>query len=78
MCIYPDVEQGKNYMYFRFSEKLAQIERDSKRNAHVAISGPLGEQNILLQFTDTLVINKARWNKANEEYHHGICSILSE
>ena len=74
--VYPDVEQGKSYMYFGFSEKVAQIERDSERNAHVAISGPLGEQNILLQFTDALVINKARWNKANENKRNAIMEFV--
>ena len=70
--VYPDVENHKTYMYFGFSEKVAQIERDSPRRSTVAISGPLGQQNILLQFTDALVINKARWNAASEEKRNAI------
>ena len=63
--VYPDVEN--DYMFFGFSEKVAQIERDSSRMSLSALSGPLGSQNLLLQFTDALVINKARWNAASED-----------
>ena len=70
--VYPDVENHKTYMYFGFSEKVARIEKESQRSATVAISGPLGQQNILLQFTDALVINKARWNAASEEKRNAI------
>ena len=70
--VYPYVENYKTYIYFGFSEKVAQIERDSPRRSTVAISGPLGQKNIFLQFTDALVINKALWNAASEEKRNAI------
>ena len=74
--VYPDVENYKTYIYFGFSEKVAQIEMDSDRVASAALSGPLGQQNNLLQFTDALVINKARWNAANEEKQNAIIEFV--
>lgn len=75
--IYPDVGNYKTYVYFGFSEKVAQIERDSERTTTAAISGPLGPQNILLQFTDALVINKARWNTASDEKRKAILQFVT-
>ena len=63
-------------MYFGFSEKLAQIEKDGDRDSYAVISGPLGQQNLLLQFTDALVINKARWNAASEEKRNAIVEFV--
>ena len=74
--VYPDVENYLNYMFFGFSEKVAQIERDSPRKSLSALSGPLGSQNLLLQFTDALVINKARWNAASEDKKNAITQFV--
>ena len=74
--VYPDVENYKTYMYFGFSEKLAQIEKDGDRDSYAVISGPLGQKNLLLQFTDALVINKARWNAASEGKRNAIVEFV--
>ena len=74
--VYPDVENYKTYMYFGFSEKLAQIEKDGDQDSYAVISGPLGQQNLLLQFTDALVINKARWNAASEGKRNAIVEFV--
>ena len=70
--VYPDIENGETVFFFGFSEKLGLIVRDTDRMSYAAISGPLGKLNHLLQFTDALVINKARWNVANEEKRNAI------
>nr|AEA86515.1 spherulin [Astrosclera willeyana] len=75
--LYPDIINGETAFYFGFSEKVAQVERDSDRNSYAAISGPLGEINNLLQFTDALVINKARWNAANDEKRNAIIDFVN-
>jgi hypothetical protein len=69
---YPDFANHKVYISFGFSENAAEIQSISNREATAAISGPLGPHNILLQFTDALVINKARWNAATEEKRNAI------
>lgn len=63
----PDVEARETSIYFGFLEKVGLIERDSERRATAAISWPLGPHNSPLQFTNALVINKARWNVASDE-----------
>ena len=75
--LYTDIQSGETAFYFGFSEKLAQIKRDSDRASYAAISGPMGEQNNLLQFTDALVINKARWNAANDEKRNAIIAFVN-
>ena len=74
--VYPDIENGETVFFFGFSEKLGLIVRDTDRKSYAAISGPLGELNHLLQFTDALVINKARWNAANEEKRNAIQNFV--
>ena len=74
--VYPDVQDYKTYFYFGFSERVAQIERDSHRKSYAAISGPLGNASYLLQFTDALVINKARWIAADDEKRNGIIAFV--
>ena len=74
--VYRDVQNYATYFYFGFSEKLAQIEQDSDRISYAAISGPLGEVNYLLQFTDALVINRARWMAADEEKRNAITAFV--
>ena len=75
--VYPDVENFKTYFYFGFSEKVAQIERGGIRKSYAAISGPLGSANYLLQFTDALVINKARWMAADDEKRNAIIAFVN-
>ena len=75
--LYTDIQNGKTAFYFGFSENLAQIKNDSNRNSYAAISGPLGNMNNLLQFTDALVINKARWNAANDEKRNTIIAFVN-
>ena len=75
--VYPDVQDFKTYFYFGFSERVARIERDSTRTSYAAISGPLGNANYLLQFTDALVINKARWPAAGEAKRNAIIAFVN-
>ena len=75
--LYTDIQNGETSFYFGFSENLARIKRDSDRASYAAISGPMGEQNNLLQFTDALVINKARWNAANDEKRNAIIAFVN-
>ena len=75
--LYTDIKNGETAFYFGFSENLALIERDLDRDSYAAISGPLGNMNNLLQFTDALVINKARWNAANEEKRNAITAFVN-
>ena len=75
--VYDDIKRGETFFYFGFSEKLAEIKKKSPFHwPYAAISGPLGIQNNLLQFTDALVINKARWMAANEEKRNAINSFI--
>ena len=53
--IYPDITNNL-MMFFGFSKiKLSQL---TTRDAEVALSGPFGQENNLLMFTDGLVISK--------------------
>ena len=75
--LYTDIKNGETAFYFGFSERAAQIERGSKPPFYAAISGPLGGKgNYLLQFTDGLVINKARWNAATEKKRNAIIDFV--
>ena len=75
--VYDDIKRGETFFYFGFSEKLAAIKKKSPlHQPYAAISGPLGIQNNLLQFTDALVINKARWMAADEEKRNAINSFV--
>ena len=74
--LYTDIKNGETAFYFGFSEQAAQIERGSKPPFYAAISGPLGQDNYLLQFTDALVINKARWNVATEKKRNAIIDFV--
>ena len=75
--VYDDIKRGETFFYFGFSEELAAIKKKSPlHQAYAAISGPLGIQNNLLQFTDALVINKARWMAADKEKQNAINSFV--
>lgn len=74
--VYLDIENGETSIYLGYSERVAQIERDSKRRATAAISWPLGPHNIPLQFTDALVINKARWTEADDDKRKAIGKFI--
>ena len=71
-----DVQTHETYSYFGFSEKVAKTEQISDLTSYAAISGPLGEVNNLLMFTDALVINKARWMAADEEKKNAIIAFV--
>ena len=70
--VFTDIKQGETLFFFGFSEKLAVILQETNLEYYAAISGPLGPYNHLLQFTDALVINKARWEMADEEKKNAI------
>ena len=74
--MYHDVQTYARYLYFGFSEKVAKVEQGSDCTSYAAISGPLGEVNNLLMFTDALVINKARWMAADEEKKNTIIAFV--
>ena len=71
--VYDDIRNGKTVFYFGFSEGVAQVPQGA--SPYAAISVPLGQENILLQYTDALVINKARWETANEDKKNAIKSL---
>eukprot|EP00800_Vazella_pourtalesii_P021734 TRINITY_DN81_c1_g1_i3.p1 TRINITY_DN81_c1_g1~~TRINITY_DN81_c1_g1_i3.p1 ORF type:complete len:437 (-),score=36.43 TRINITY_DN81_c1_g1_i3:1441-2751(-) len=62
--VFNDIKDKKTAFFFGFSEKSTLVPADVAV-AYSALSGPLGPNNYLLQFTDALVINKARWNVAD-------------
>ncbi len=70
--VYTDIANNETMFFFGFSEKVAEIETVAGISPYAAISGPLGELNHLLQFTDALVINKARWESASQEKKNAI------
>ncbi len=78
--VYTDIDNQETAFFFGFSEKVAAIiERTIDPNVvpYAAISVPLGEANHLLQFTDALVVNKARWDAANEERRNAIKAFVN-
>ena len=71
--VYADIYKKETMFYFGFSEKLAIIKQlNPSIVPYAAISGPLGETNYLLQFTDALVISKKSWTNANEDKKNAI------
>ena len=75
--VYADINSGETVFFYGFSEKLGQIKRDTSRQSYTALAVPLGNLNNLLQFTDALVINQARWEQANEEKKNAIMSFVN-
>jgi len=67
--VYEDIANNKTLFYFGYSEKLSEVIQNSEgqKNSFEIISSPLGEESYLLQFTDALVISKARWEAADEQ-----------
>ena len=74
--VYEDIKDGKTAFLFGFSEKVAEL-ANSEIVPYTAISGPLGPVNHLLQFTDALVVNKARWDEADEERRNAIRAFIN-
>ena len=71
------------YKHMKHIHILGSLRRLLKQNKLVIarpmplyISGPLGEVNNLLMFTDALVINKARWMAADEEKKKAIIAFV--
>jgi hypothetical protein len=75
--ITPDMVNNKTFLYFGFSEKFTPSEIQSGHQATAAISGPLGQHNILLQFTDALVMNRARWDAAGAEKRRALVDFFA-
>ena len=67
--IIDDVIKGEIAYYYGFSEILGKIlvAANGSLKAFGAITPTLGSKNLVLVFTDGIVINKARYNKATEE-----------
>ena len=76
--VYADIYKKETMFYFGFSEKLAIIKQlNPSIVPYAAISGPLGETNYLLQFTDALVISKKSWTNANEDKKNAIKEFMN-
>ena len=56
--IYPDITNNLTMFFFGFTKKLSEINQLTTIDAEVALSGPFGQENNLLMFTDGLVISK--------------------
>lgn len=69
----------ESVLMFSFSEKLAEVLKrvvDVSRDPQALASVPLGHRNILLQFTDGLVVSKERWMAHNEEKRDAITKFM--
>ncbi len=73
--IYNDINDGKTVFFFGFSEKIGLV----KRRPYFALSWPFSnsrESNYMLQFTDTLVVNRAKWLTASEDKKNAIRQFI--
>ena len=76
--VYTDIANEETLFFFGFSEITAAVmQKADGVSPYAAISPPLGEENNLLQFTDALVINKARWDAASEERKNAIKEFIN-
>ena len=76
--VYADIYNKETMFYFGFSENLAIIKQQNPSIVpYAAVSGPLGETNYLLQFTDALVISKKSWTNANEDKKNAIKEFVN-
>lgn len=75
--VYTDIANSEAPFYFGYSEKLAIIQQIPDKVGQHAISGPLGSTNILLMFTDSLVISKESWNNADSDKKNDILDFVS-
>lgn len=76
--VYEDIADDKTLFFFGYSEKLSEVIQNSEeqKNSYEIISSPLGEESYLLQFTDALVISKARWEAADEQKRNAIRDFI--
>ena len=63
--------------YYGLAERVGSINQVTNREAEVAISGPFGENNTLLLFTDGIVISSTSWNNANAEKRLAIENFIA-
>lgn len=78
--VYPDIVENETAFFFGFSEKVAPLTTESVVSniaPYAAVSGPLGESNHLLQFTDALVVNKAQWEAVDEDRRNLIRAFIN-
>lgn len=65
-----DVVDHQSVLQFSFSEKLSldvKLMADSNRMVHGLSSVSMGEENRLLQFTDSLVVSRQQWRQGVEK-----------
>lgn len=75
--LYQDFADDLTMFYYGFSEGLGKIKQITDRKPEVALSGPFGDENNLLMFTDGLVVSKTSWDAASEEKKTAIKKFLS-
>lgn len=70
------VVNRESVLMFSYSEKLAEVlkrcNHDSSRQPQALASVSLGEENILLQFTDGLVVSRERWEAHSKDERNAI------
>ena len=78
--IQDSIVDHKSVLMFSFSEKLANVLKsanDDQRGPQALASVPLSDQNnLLLQFTDGLVVSKKRWAEHEEDKRDAIKQFM--